>query len=361
MPDVRAVLLEDDPDDRELARRLSESGLETVALQPPTHLEDVDTSVAEAMGKDVKPLILMDYRLDDVVQEDGSRATYRGGTAAAHIREELPAIPLVLITTESRWHRWVEGSPSLRGLFDFTVMKDEVATRLQREDVAAQLRSIAEGYWQIAQSDPDGELSWEELAELLGGVETATLREELSAASLPSSRPAMAEWLLNTVLDLPGVVVGPGDAAAILGVEKKTFLREPVSRFVESARYRGVYSSVRPRWWRKTLLSMAREIAGQGRSGEVAEGLAQAVGSDLRTVRRARCVWCEEADVDRACFVCGELVGQSHLVPLEGSGRPGWAMPAVLCFSCIESGRGDDQPIAHLYRRVADRVRSGEA
>lgn len=359
---VRAVLIEDDATDRRVAKRLSTLGLDCVALEPPAHLEALGRMVQDALAGVERPLVLMDYRLDDVIQEYGSRAPYRGGTAAAHIREFLPSVPLVLLTTETRWHKWVEGNPSLEGLFDYIVLKEEVSTRASRKTAVRRLTSIAQGFAEVREKWPKSDhFDWETLSSLLAGLEADAVRSQLGPSSLPKSPHSAASWLLNTVLAVPGIVVGSGEAAAMLGIERPSFERDVVRDLLEPARYRGVFADTDSRWWRTSLLAMVRDFKRDEEDGGAARGIAEAVGADLRTVRRARCVWCGETHVERVCSICGESVGRGHSIPVEDPNRPNWALPDVACFVCIESGRADDYDLGPAYSRVVEEVRSGEA
>lgn len=354
----RAVLIDDSTEDQKHAERLTKAGLacDLVALRPSS--DDVVAEVIERVEAGRCDLVIIDYRLDAEPQSSfGSRAAYRGASLAAGIRERLPSLPLVLTTTEEWYDSQLSESPQLKGLFDAVVLKRRLASRHERLGVVVELTSIAKAFSAVEQSGPS---DWHQLFELLGV--SADSIGDFDGEQFPKGTAAIVRWIQGELLSISGPTVDDHDAAAVMGISVSSFRRDDVAQYCQGARYRGVLSDVRSRWWRRELEALGRAAA---ESVDVSSGdsraaaVAAAIGVTGKQVRSAKCVWCGETDVARACTVCREPVDPGHGLT-SSQARPAWGARAFVCFRCIQTGRADGIPFQRGTDAVLEALRSGQ-
>lgn len=106
----------------------------------------------ERLGDSGYDIVLLDYRLDDRAEDRVMTVNYRGGTIAAALKEQLPHIPLVLVTTADKFEASLEHNARVKRLFDLTVLKENLLTPLeQRSLIANDIKDLAIGYRRVSQ------------------------------------------------------------------------------------------------------------------------------------------------------------------------------------------------------------------
>ena len=187
-PRIRALAVDDDPDDRQTMIRLGRYGVECTAIPPP-HPAEFRKSVFKLIDDGTVDIVLLDFRLDDQSTAGSGPASYRGGTLAAAIRERYPETPIVLVTTEEKRKEYVEGNPGVRGLFDHTLLKSTIGGRGQcRQTAAHEIVDLATGFRRIrealASPRPEG------AARQLLGIDNGELKVSPPMSAQPSRTPA---------------------------------------------------------------------------------------------------------------------------------------------------------------------------
>ncbi len=342
---IRAVLVDDSIDDLRYAERLTRDGLACDTLPPPSSSEELRRQIAERRAKSECDIVLLDYRLDAEGTATESRRDYRGGTVAAELREHLPDLPIVLVSTEEKLRSGLAGKSDVRGLFDHKVLKQRIASRSERKTVVVELLDLAEGFRNVASEKGEG---WERIARVIGGQSVLPMLSRLEMTVPPAGTAEICGWILDDLLAFPSLVLDEHDASATLGIAVSTFRRNEVQAAVAEYRYSGVFANMHQRWWIADLTAWLTLLAGgePGLSGgNRSKLIAKALNLSPQAARAASCVWCGSKDVVRACSICRKHIDPLHGLQATVDDRPRWASQAVVCFECIETGRGD---LAHF-------------
>ena len=352
-PTDLALYVDDDPHAEGDADRISEAGLPCRWLAPPETVDELGKAVTAAAPS----IVLLDYRLDD--QSD---ANYRAGTVAAWLREQMPSIPVVLTTTQENLKAWVANNPQVRQLFDFEIFKSGVARAGKDEPaIALQLLGLASGYREIvaalAQDKPEQAII--QLFQPSSEMELRVLVDSQPDGEL-SQPPAIASWILKSVLNYPGPLLDSRESAIRLGLLHESFLLEGVRDFVNDCAYVGVFSGVQPRWWRGRLEAKLRGLLDPDAAFDTSTScqvLSKASGLELE---HGTCSWCHDPYPSRICSTCQKPVDLSHSLVIESLGRPGWAEPALACFICIADGTAEDERFIAGGEDLVASLKTGE-
>lgn len=269
--------------------RLSRAENLDCRLVSPPELADLGRVI-----EDAPDLFLIDYELGRV-QPDGSKASYRGRTLAAELRDRCPDSPIVLLTRESILdnldHRTRRQLTEDTEPCDELLLKDMVDDELDRTHLL--LQSIAEGFRWLGQIE---DKTWKSLTEAVqaNNEEAEMLRE--TSPPLKDGRwivTAAADWIRNVILRFPGIVYDPINAATCLGISRESFLSDQVQELLASSRYGGFFAPPEDRWWKDRLLRAAKAFTMEtGVSGPLKRAFAQAVGERYGIeLTPATCIW----------------------------------------------------------------------
>lgn len=318
-------------------KRLSRSPDIECNLIPPPSWEEI-----EELTTDPPDLFLIDYQLS-LRQLSGTKATYQGSTLADAIRDKAPDCPIVLITRQSILD---ELTPQRRRqltermqMFDELILKRLLDNELEKAHHL--LVSMAEGFsvlWEI-------EKSWEALVEVLGANEEEI--EVLGEAAPPLATPAledrewittqMAYWIRNVILEFPGLLYDPVNAATRLGISKDSFHTGEVQELLEPARYTGVFAPLEGRWWKGRLFRIAEDLSvDAGVRGPIkqvfAEAFQERYGLELSP---AICVWDHTPIADWVCHILAQPVKMRNSLRYHPDSRPDVMDDARVSFRAI--------------------------
>ena len=345
-----AMLIDDDPRDLEHARRLDEAGLACRGLLPSAEVSETVDEIEQYVEADKCDVLLLDYRLDSIVNDlDGARRTYRGGQLAVALRERLPTVPLVLVTTEQRFEADLAQAPRLRALYDHQILKGRLAKRSERRSVILELEDLALGYRSIREIEV---LDPGSVASLLDPTyqRGRDACESISEYAVDS----VADWILEEFLRYRGPLLSETQASSLLGIAPNSFRRIELQEEISDTRYRGPFCRWKPRWWAHSLdswLAGISELDGNGANETRATAIARHLGVTRNVMRKDRCNWCQSENVSLACAVCQKALDSAHgLAVLEDI--PHWATRDIVCYECIASGSADSV----LFHRGADAI-----
>lgn len=337
-----ALLVDDHAEDRKIAQRLTASGLQCEAIAPGESLDSLVQTIEERVATRAADVILLDYRLDDVVSA-GTRFPHRAGALAADLKERRPLLPLVLLTTEEKLQQWLHRTSQVHTLFDLVILKTRITTGEGLKRAVAAVDDLVRGFRTLEERYDASATAWIGFGTLLGATSVEGNDLETAFPTGPPVTPAeAANWLLRSLLDRPGPLLPLYDAAARLGVSVASFL-ENVSE-LEQLRYVGPFSGLRPRWWRGRLEHMRSEGT-------------ETLGASLEP---AVCRVCGEEPVTRACAVCRQGIDLRHGVRTYEEAPLTWAEPRFVCYDCIAEGRAEDVVFASGTRRLIEELSTGE-
>ncbi len=356
---IAAVLVDDNPQDRIIAERLSDDGLACRSLVPRGTLDQLRAEILTLVEEGVADVVLLDYRLDDQRPDNGEPFSHRAGALAAELKEHRPQLPLVLLTTEANLRQWVEVNPAIGPLFDLTVLKSELDTQVSRRNYAIAIGDLAVGFQQLDHFASAGSLDWLHVAASIGLDETEAAA---FAADWPDAPPGGFSDLVTAVLkgllaERPGPLLPFADAAARLAIQPHALAN--VLEAAPRLRYTGPFALLRPRIWRARL--DAAEAARRTATIDETRPEGTAFATALASAEPQRCRVCEEQPSTQACALCRRGVDDRHYVVASELLRPAWSDPRAVCFACIEDGAADDERFPSAARRIVERLRAGES
>lgn len=333
MKSMTAALVDDDEAFLRNATLFTRSGLPCEAIRPGDGSAEARSKLVKKLVNGKFGIIVLDYRLT------GSISEVRAGGIATEIREQLPAVPVVLVTSESN-HSTVRHNPALRDVFDHVLPKEQLTRSNDRKKSALLLLDLAEGYHTVATAHRRAKSR--DILRLLARLAKATTleREALGhclAGTGIEEGGELARWVYKELLGYPGPLVADAEAAAVAGVDRRSFERESVQAWVAPARYVGPFDRARRRWWRGRLMAAVTrvEVAAVDAACSYRDALIRHLGDESVSV--ARCSWCERENSDRACSSCEQPTERAHYLAGTRDQRPRWADPSVFCFHCIHT------------------------
>ena len=350
---LKIVLVDDDHHSRsylaDQIRQLGDSVLDVREMPPPR-----DLNLTRLLDEKAD-LYLVDYELD-VEQPNGSRASYRGMTLAARLREVQPAYPIALLTRSSL-PSWSQARrTALAGrVFDEVLYKEE-NLRDDPDTTYLRLMSLARGYQTLRKCT---NRSVDTLLELL---RTDPVGKEIALEALPPDNGwqefEAAHWIRSVLLNYPGVVYDDRHAATALGISLDSFRQEPVLEILQPAMYRGPFLEEGERWWRHRLFDIANRLCS---SRDHAIGLREGfrliasaeLGLELEPSRDA------ETGItlaDTVCYLLKVPVRIETSLPYQPDARPSVMEKARVSFKAIR----ESNDIESRFIDAASRTRLNE-
>lgn len=357
---VRAVVVDDSDEDLKHADRLSSGDLACSKLSPSDTAEELCAVIVDLKQAGKCDVVILDYRLDSEVDGgSGVSRRYRGGTAAALLKEVAPELPVVLMTTEAKYEASLTGRSEVRRLFDHTVLKSAIVDRERRPGVRLGVTALARGFATIASSTGSG---WPRMYALLDAPSAGREFELRDLPLAPVGVSESAQWLLHEALAYEGPLLSGAAAAALLGLEEKDLRSGLVDPLVSNCRYEGVFSEWKARWWREGIEAVLAAAGDGGRShgADRASDLSAKLGLGEAALSHAVCVWCGGPDVAQACSLCSQPVDPKHHLVATIDDRPAWVDPAIVCFRCIANGSADGTRVHAGGESIVARLKSGQ-
>jgi hypothetical protein len=360
LSDFKAVIVDDNASDLTYADRLTRDGLDCLGIEPPKSSEDLRYEIDRLFKSGECDVLLLDYRLDAEKVSTGERRNYRGGSAAAEIRERIPDLPIVLVTTEPKFRANLRNKSDVMRLFDHTVLKSELASRHNRKRVVLELRDLASGYQSIRIDQTNG---WKRITNALNDKGGPGWIEDIPTKLIPSGTSEIARFILEELLAFPGLLIDEAEACAILGITPTAFHRDDLQRELAHAKYDGVFSNWHPRWWRWRLQDWISSLSKSPTDTERPER-ARLISKRLKLtaggLRSATCVWCGQTNVALTCSICRQAVDPTHGLRAVIDLRPSWCDPAFVCYECIQNAKDTDALFRPEAMQIVKAIRTGE-
>ena len=190
--------------------------------------------------------LLLDLRLDDFPNEKGERADFRGTSLAQEIRTrqkegEFKSFPIVLFSGNDKLEKSLENSGE--DLFDICIDKGKVEAKTF-DTLTPRLIAIAEGYKKLSNK--------KDISEILDIDESNIDERFISELNDLKDKPAhvITHFLLNELINKPGLLIDEEILAARLGIDIKT--SPDWHKIIESlspSKYTGIFSAGWLRWW----------------------------------------------------------------------------------------------------------------
>ena len=292
---------------------------------------------------DLPDALLVDLDLS-TVPVDEEPVGYFGSTLASEMRMRHPSCPMILVT---RPHIMAGKSSLLEESMDvdLIVLKEEI--HRDPDGVRARITALIEGFQALEKITGQ---EWPRVLELMGADEDESNLLREAAPPIESKEwniPQVARWIRNVVMGFPGILYDDLTAATRLGIDIDAFNTPGVQKLMEPARYTGVFSTYKERWWRDRLfgivqsLMLKHELRGpvflkfnEAFSAEFGEKLAPAI-----------CVYDGTPVADWVCYILKKPVKQRNSIPYYPDGRPPVMDQARVSFKAIQESNKFDESL----------------
>lgn len=334
-----------DDEDPQYARLLSTTGVLEFDHQDVLPI----TEQALAVRSAAPVVVALDYRLDEMTPNVPAGHTYKGSALAQLLRDAAIADPtsdfgIILVSNEMKLKSLYAPDKTAHDLFDMVYSKKEVINdrvRVRREVVA-----LSEAYISLRSApryDPMQLLAAEDQDREY--VEVQEIVRSMADAAAPH---LISKFVLRTIIERPGLLIGDDDAAARLGIHVDDFEKLVDLLLAEQLGYQGIFSSGWRRWWTHRLEEFA-ERALQGRplsltALERAARLSELTGLQLRP---APSPWDKSTEeyISFACASCHRPTELRHSLAAFDPKAPSYGLRRRICWDCIQTDAYKAKPV----------------
>lgn len=350
---MKLAIVDDNERDRlRLQDQLQSERIAVSVFAPPADLDLTRILEYEA------DVYLIDYELD-APDEPQVATNYRGPALCAAVRERRPEHPIILLTRDDlkSWNEHQRTIRASRG-FDDVLFKEEL--NRDAKGAARQLEALTAGYEEL-RSVPEASRTSSALLELLGTDDRGTsLAGEASPPGENWQAFEVSNWIHIELFGHPGVLYDDLFASVALGISLDSFRDPTLQEFLGPAKYSGVFSGGNERWWRHSLMELARQMLDScGITGPTNQGFIAALqkihGVDAE---RSICNTSNESPADTVCFVLHEPVKFEYSLPYHSDRRTLVMDVARVSFKAIhQSDEWDEQYFEPSARTLLDGIR----
>lgn len=352
--EIAVVFIEDNEQDlSRYSRILSEKDKIIVTpIPPPKHVDELQLSPTP-------DLVLIDYRLTQL-QRSGDSVTYRGGTLANYVAEQLPETPLIILSTRDVFNLFPNYEEEIRSadyiLFKSDVNKDPKVGRNF-------LITLARGFRELAKVEKASR-TWQTLLQLLKADNLED--ENLQRSSPPRIEQkekwhvhGVSRWILKVLFEYPGIFYDSLYASAALGLREEDFLRDAVQHSFKDARYTGVFAEIKKLWWKNRLQKLAfRQIKNAGLDPILSENFRIAFEKTTGIkLEPSVCVFSGEENANTICHILRKPVKMKYTLGYLPDTRPESMDPARISFKAILEEDFDKHLLPSADAELLDSIR----
>ena len=347
--EIKILFFDDDEKDlKKYSSVLSEPNkIKVIEVLPPEHLNELDLSSQP-------DLVLIDYKLTQR-QPSGISATYYGDTLSTYILENLPEIPILILSTRDVLKLFPKYEEEIQNA-DHVIYKTDVYQYPSYWKTF--LTSLVQNFKKIANIEKHSR-TWQILMKLLKAniIEV----EELQRAAPPRFKSSsywtihsVARWILHVLFKYPGVLYDDLHASAALGINKEDFLLKEVQSFFRKALYTGLFSEIKKLWWRDQLQELAFKCIRE----EKLEPLLSRnfrIAFERKTTQKLKpsiCVFSNEENANSICYILKKPVKMKYTLEYLPDNRPEVMETARISFKAILEEDIDESklPLAEFER-----------
>lgn len=353
---IRILFVEDEPQDSERYKHLiSENAKITVTSKlAPRHVDEFKECLTPRSD-----LVLIDYRLTKR-QPSGISATYRGGTLATYIAEQLPEIPLVIFSTRDVLNLYPNYEEEIKAA-DYILYKEDV--NQNPSGCRDFLLALVQGFNALASVESNSR-TWSIMIQLLKA--NSSEEEELQTATPPRggngenwSVHDVARWILRVLFRYPGVLYDSLYSSAALGIKEEDFLLEEVQSFFQDTRYTGVFAGIKKLWWRDRLQELAFRCIREAKLDPILSDNFM-IAFEKKTGKKLEpsiCIFSGEKNANTICYVLKKPVKMKYTLGYLPDDRPESMEPARISFKAVLEENINEKllPRADAERLVAIR------
>lgn len=303
---------------------------------PPKRLSDLEGELPDAL--------LVDLDLTTAMI-DGEPITYFGSTLASEMRRRRPTCPIILITKPNIIAANPEQILLLEDSIDVDLIIDKDEVNIDSDGVRRRIVALVEGFQAL---EAIKGADWEQVTDLMkADKEEANLLKE-AAQPLEHGKwtiPQVARWIRRVVMGFPGILYDDLTAATRLGIDLSSFCQSDIEQLFEAAKYTGVFSTYKERWWRNRLFSIAQKLIIENNLlGSIPEMFSQAFNlATNKQLKPAICVHDGTATADWICYILKKPVKLQNSLPYYPDNRPKVMDQARVSFRAIQESEEFDE------------------
>lgn len=269
---------------------------------------------------------------------------YFGSTLASEMRMRHPSCPMILVT---RPHIMAWKSSLLEESMDvdLIVLKEDI--HRDPDETRARIMTLIEGFQALEKISGQ---EWSSVLELMGADEDESNLLREAAPPIENKEwniPQVARWIRNVVMGFPGILYDDLTAATRLGIDLAAFNTPGVQELVEPARYAGVFSNYKKRWWRNRLFGIVQSLMlKHDVRGPVFLKFSEAFSAEFgKELTPAICVYDGTPVADWVCYILKKPVKQRNSVPYYPDSRPPVMDQARVSFKAIQESNEFDESL----------------
>jgi len=354
---INAIFVDEDPRDSERYTRLLTKNeiISVLPIFPPSEINQLPL-------EPIPDLIVIDYLLTNL-QPSGITASYRGGTLANYISEQLPEIPLVLLSTRSILNKHPNYEDEIRAI-DCVLYKDSVNE--DPEKAIKTLLALSNGFKTLKTVNEE-DRTWMNILVLLRASENE--EESLQKASPPRRTidekwgvKAVSKWILRTLFKYPGIFYDSLFAASALGINESSFQKQEVQEFFKDAYYTGVFSDMKKLWWKDRLLKIAFTcIREAGVEPRLSDNFMTAFYKTTENkLEPSICIFSDEEHANTVCYILNKPVKMKYTLGYLPDDRPESLEQARISFTAAISDNVKEEYIPKADAELLPMIRRGE-
>ncbi|MGA9098010.1 MAG: hypothetical protein WB392_03670, partial [Methanotrichaceae archaeon] len=179
-----------------------------------------------------------------------------GASTSNILREKFSDIPIIIFTRKDIIKNKFPAIEQIIISVDEIVFKDEI-----RKDIKNYIKlfvNIVEGYRLIREKNPK---KFDDILALLKvpqhAIDLVKLADPPLMQDNGTSCYLIAKWIRKNILNFPGILYDPINAATLLGISEKAFLSDEVQHTFAGAKYEGIFGPSEGRWWKPELNILA--------------------------------------------------------------------------------------------------------
>jgi hypothetical protein len=224
--------------------------LEITQIHPSQYRNNIDELIQEL--NNYQGLIL-DWRLDMTVSEDGNKFAFRAGALAQEIRSRetektTKPIPIILWTTNDRFDDFYNRDTTSHDLFDRIYVKEKIASN--GDDIGHELLSLQKGYEAVKNYIRDNSKDFCSLLKISKNSHFLDIRIQQKYKNGEYPVHEYARFILKEMLDRPGPLLDEKLLAARLGIDLDDSADWPnLLEILALYQYKGPFGDKWIRWW----------------------------------------------------------------------------------------------------------------
>lgn len=289
------------------------------------------------LAEDKPDLFLID--LDLSAAKDSIVFSLSGASTSNILREKFPNIPIIIFTSKDIIQNKYPSIEQLVIGIDEIIFKDVI-----RKNIKCYVRLLFDliaGYKKIQEKNSN---KFDDLLALLKApmltIELIKLADPPLIQDKEISSYLIAKWIRKNILNYPGILYDPINAATLLGISEKAFLSDEIQQTFASAKYQGIFRPIEGRWWKPELNILAmKKLNDSEKEFALRDGfpLAWDRSHSDGHIERSRCIFSCESPAEWVCCILKKPMMIKYSLAYRSDSRPKIMDEARVSYKAIKT------------------------